>query len=156
MNPRRLLQSPEFNLGVFTFLLNLVWEFWQIPFFVGMADQPHWLGVKICTQSTLGDVAILLVAFWITAIAAHSRSWILVPRRQDVAIFLGIGIIATALVESVATGPGGRWSYTMAMPRLPIIGTGLLPLLQWLVIPPLVLWFARRQIRGDPHLRHPD
>jgi hypothetical protein len=32
------------------------------------------------------------------------------------------------------------------MPRLPVIGTGLLPLLQWLVIPPLVLWFVRRQI----------
>ena len=149
VNRRRFLQSPEFNLGVLAFLLNLVWEFWQIPFFVGMAEQPHWLGVRICTQSTLGDVAILLAAFWITAIAARTRQWILLPRRQDLAIFLGIGIIATALFESVATGPAGRWAYTTTMPRLPLIGTGLLPLLQWLVIPPLVLWFARRQIRGD-------
>jgi len=156
LNPRRLLQTPEFNLGVFAFLLNLVWEFWQIPFFVGMGEGPHWAGVKICTQSALGDVAILMTAFWVTAIAARSRNWILLPRRQDVAIFLGIGLIATALFESVATGPAGRWSYTIAMPRLPIIGTGLLPLLQWLVIPLLVLWFARRQINGDPLRRRPD
>jgi len=136
--------------------MNLVWEFWQIPFFVGMGEGPHWAGVKICTQSALGDVAILMTAFWVTAIAARSRNWILLPRRQDVAIFLGIGLIATALFESVATGPAGRWSYTIAMPRLPIIGTGLLPLLQWLVIPLLVLWFARRQINGDPLRRRPD
>jgi hypothetical protein len=149
LNLRTFLQAPEFNVGVFGFLLNLAWEFWQIPFFVGMADQPHWLGVKICTQSTLGDVAILLAAFWITAIAAHTRNWVLLPRRQDLAIFLGVGIIATMLFESMATGLAGRWAYTMNMPRLPVIGTGLLPLLQWLVIPPLVLWFARRQIKGD-------
>jgi len=97
-----------------------------------------------------------MTAFWVTAIAARSRNWILLPRRQDLAIFLGIGLIATALFESVATGPAGRWSYTIAMPRLPIIGTGLLPLLQWLVIPLLVLWFARRQINGDPLRRRPD
>jgi hypothetical protein len=149
LNARRFLQTPEFNLVVFAFLLNLVWEFWQTPFFVGMAEQPHWSAVKICTQSTLGDVAILLAAFWITAMAAGHRDWILLPRRQDMAIFLGIGIIATMLFESMATGPAARWSYTIAMPRLPIVGTGLLPLLQWLVIPPLVLWFARRQIKGD-------
>ena len=33
---------------------------------------------------------------------------------------------------------------TMPMPRLPILGTGLMPMIQWLVIPPLVLWFVRR------------
>jgi len=41
---------------------------------------------------------------------------------------------------------GSRWAYSEAMPHLPVLGTGLLPLLQWLVIPPLVLWFIRRQI----------
>jgi hypothetical protein len=32
------------------------------------------------------------------------------------------------------------------MPRLPLLGTGLAPLLQWLLIPPLVAWLVRRQI----------
>jgi hypothetical protein len=31
------------------------------------------------------------------------------------------------------------WSYTAAMPVLPFIGTGLTPLLQWLVVPGLAL-----------------
>ena len=111
-----------------------------------MADQPHWLGVKACTLATFGDAAIALTAFWIAAIFARTRNWILLPRKQDLPIFVGVGVLATILSETLATGSLGRWAYTDAMPRVPIIGTGLLPLLQWLVIPPLVLWFVRRQI----------
>ena len=149
MNLQRLLQTPEFNILVFSFLLNLAWEILQVPFFRGMADAPHWLGVKACTQATVGDVAITLTAFWIAAIFARTRNWILLPRKQDFAIFIGVGILATMLFEILATGPLERWAYTDAMPRVPIIGTGLLPLLQWLVIPPLMLWFVGRQIDGS-------
>jgi hypothetical protein len=34
------------------------------------------------------------------------------------------------------------------MPIVPPFGTGLSPLVQWLVIPPLVLWMTRRHLRG--------
>jgi len=37
------------------------------------------------------------------------------------------------------------------MPVLPILGTGLLPLLQWLVIPSLILWQLGKQC--DPQKR---
>ena len=140
------LKTPEFNVVVFSFLLNLVWEFWQVPFFRGMADQPHWLGVKACTQATFGDAGISLAAFWITALLARSRIWILQPNRWNIAVFLGVGIVTTIILEGMATGAFQRWNYSDAMPRLPILGTGLLPLIQWLLIPPLVVWFVRRQI----------
>ena len=141
-----LLQAPEFNVAVFSFLLNLVWEYWQVPFFREMADQPHWEGVKACTLATFGDAGIAVAAFWITAIFAKTRSWILRPRNSDIAVFLGFGILVTIVFEAVATGVLARWSYNDAMPRLPILGTGLLPVIQWLIIPPLVIWFVRRQI----------
>jgi len=141
-----LPRTPEFNVLVFSFLLNLAWEYWQVPFFRGMADQPHWLGVKACTQATFGDAGISLAAFWITALLARSRIWILQPNRRDIAVFLGVGIAATIIFEALATVVLGLWAYDDAMPRLPLLGTGLLPLLQWLALPPLVLWFVRRQI----------
>lgn len=34
------------------------------------------------------------------------------------------------------------------MPVVPVIGIGALPLLQWVLLPPLILWFARRQLAG--------
>lgn len=137
---------PEFNVLVFSVLLNLAWEIWQVPFFRGMADQPHWLGVMACTQATFGDAGIALAAFWVTALVARTRRWIMQPGRSDVAIFIGVGLAATIILEALATGALNRWNYSDAMPRFPILGTGLLPLLQWLTIPPLVLWFVRRQI----------
>ena len=146
MKPGKILQTPEVNVVIFSFLLNLAWEMWQVPFFLGMADAPHWQGVKACTRATAGDAAIALAAFWVAAALARNRHWILTPRKRDLAAFIGTGLIVTIVLESLATEVLGRWTYAEAMPRLPIIGTGLLPLLQWLLIPPLVIWFARRQI----------
>ena len=146
MKVQEFLRTPELNVMVFSFLLNLVWEYWQVPFFRGMADQPHWLGVKACTQATFGDAGIALAAFWIAAFFARTRSWIMQPSKSDIAIFIGAGLITTIMFETLATGLLQRWAYNDAMPRLPITGTGLLPVIQWLVIPPLVIWFVRRQI----------
>jgi hypothetical protein len=39
--PAAFFRIPEFNVMIFSFLLNLAWEVWQVPFFRGMADQPH-------------------------------------------------------------------------------------------------------------------
>ena len=156
----RLPSTTEFSVLVFSFLLNLAWEVWQVPFFRGMADQPHWLGVKACTQATFGDAGITLAAFWVTAIFARTRSWIMQPGRSDIAIFIGVGLVVTIIFETLAIGVLERWAYVDAMPRLPVFRTGLPPLLQWLVIPALVLWFVRRQpgaplpVRSSPDPRH--
>jgi hypothetical protein len=48
--------------------------------------------------------------------------------------------------EALAIGPLARWSYAPAMPTLPILGTGVVPLLQLIVLPPLTIWFVRRQL----------
>jgi hypothetical protein len=42
----------------------------------------------------------------------------------------------------------GRWGYTDTMPTLPLTPIGLVPLAQWLVLPPIILWLAQRQLRG--------
>lgn len=143
--PAALFRTPEFNVVAFAFLLNLPWEVWQVPFFRGMAEQPHWIGVKACTLATFGDAGIALIAFWATAFFARTRHWLTQPGRLDTALFIGVGIVATILMEALGTGVLDRWTYSDAMPRLPVIGTGMAPLLQWLVIPPLVLWFVGRQ-----------
>lgn len=141
-----LLDAPEFNIVAFSFLLNLPWEYWQVPFFQGMADRPHWEGIVACTRATFGDTAISLAAFWIVAAFVRTRYWVLKPRAGNVVAFATVGVAATVVLEYLATGSWGRWAYSDAMPRVPVLGTGLVPLLQWLVLAPAVLWLVRRQI----------
>ena len=143
---KRALDLPEFNVAIFAFFLNFVWEFWQIGWFADIASASHLDGVKICTAATFGDVGIALVAFWVTSISEKSRSWVRKPTKRNVMGFAFVGIVVTVLFEWLATGVLDRWAYAESMPTLPVLGTGLLPLMQWIVIPPLVLWFVRRQL----------
>lgn len=136
---------PETNVALFAFLLNLPWELWQIPLFKNMPSLAHWDGVILCTRTALGDAVIALLAFWLVAAVSRTRDWLRRPSAVTLGAFVAVGLIITIALEYWATQIGGRGEYAEAMPRLPLLGTGLAPLLQWLLIPPLVAWLVRRQ-----------
>lgn len=143
-NPSRFL--PEAYLAGVAFFLNFAWEMWQIPFFVGMSTISHWDGVVRCTLATAGDVLIMLLAFYAAAAAAGGRGWFLTPSRLAVGVFLGVGLVITAVAEHIFTGSLARWEYSSLMPVLPVIGTGVVPLLQWIVTPLISLATLRRLV----------
>lgn len=141
---------PEFNVVLFAFLLNYPWEFIQAPLFEGMAERPHWQAVKTCTQAALGDAVIMLIAFWGVAALNRSRAWIAAAGRRDVGIFLAIGVAITVAIEWMVQHGWWltSWNYSASMPVLPGLEVGLVPVLQWLVLPPLVSVLVGRQLRG--------
>jgi hypothetical protein len=143
---RRLIDTPEANVAIFAFLLNLPWEFLQVPLFAGMPSAGHWSAIQVCGRATLGDVVITLTAFWVVAAWARARRWILSPTPRQVAGLVAVGVLITIVMEWLATRVLGRWAYAEAMPVVPILGVGLSPVLQWIVLPPLVVWFVRRQL----------
>jgi len=57
-----------------------------------------------------------------------------------------VGVLITVVMERLATGPLGRWAYADAMPVVPVLEVGLSPLLQWIAVPPLIVWFVRCQL----------
>jgi hypothetical protein len=57
---------------------------------------------------------------------------------------LGSGLAYTIFSEWLNTEIRDSWAYTEWMPTLPLIGYGLAPFAQWLLVPPLALWWARR------------
>lgn len=151
MQPRRtsrIVEAPELNIAFFSFLLHFVWEMWQVPFFADMPSTAHWSGVAICTRATLGDSVMAVAALWAGGAPRRNRRWLLTPRWREVGLYLGTGLVLTVAFEWLATGPLERWAYGPDMPRVPWIGTGMLPLLQWLVVPPIALWITARQLRG--------
>lgn len=78
------------------------------------------------------------------------------PDLHSILVFITVGIVITIVLEWHATVLQQRWAYGELMPTLPILGTGLAPLLQWLILPPLILWFARRKVLAECYLQQLD
>ena len=146
INLSRWLNLPELNVAIFSFLLNFFWEIRQMPYFRVSSEFSYTDIINNCTLATFADAGISVTAFITVAAIAKSRRWIFQPNWWQVSVFILVGIIITIIFEALATGVLNRWQYGEAMPTLPVLGTGLLPILQWLIIPPLIIWFVKRQL----------
>jgi len=76
-----------------------------------------------------------------------TRRRIINPVRWQKVLFIAVGLVVTIALEILDTRVLDRWHYAEAMPIVPGIRIGLLPAPQWLFLPPLALWFVRRQLR---------
>ena len=140
--------TPEFNVATFALLLNFAWEILQAPLYAGMAGMPHAQVTKACLQATFGDMVIMLLAYGAVAASARSRRWVVAASRWQLSCFVAIGVAITVTIEWLATQGHWvkSWNYLPAMPLLPGTGIGLAPLLQWVLLPLLTVWFVRRQL----------
>ena len=148
INTNKILNAPELHIAIIAFLLNFVWELLQMPLFAGFVDFQYYQVILHCTKATFGDVVISLVAFAGACLITRSRMWIISMNKSGVVSFLAIGLVITIVFELLATGPLNRWEYGELMPMVPIIGVGVSPVAQWVILPLLVLWFVKRQIIG--------
>jgi ABC-type Fe3+-siderophore transport system permease subunit len=143
---QRLLNLPELNIGIFSFLLNFFWEIQQMQFFQISSEFFCLDMIQNCTLATVGDVGISLTAFWVVAVLSKSRQWFRNSHWWQLSSFILVGVAITAIFEALATGVLNLWEYADIMPVIPFFGTGLLPLLQWLLIPTIIIWFVKRQL----------
>ena len=143
---------PELPVAGFGFLLHFVWEMLQVPWFTGMLEASHGSVVWLCVRATLGDVLILLAAFWTGSAVVRERGWLVTTRRVPAVVTVATGLVITVIFEWLATGALGRWNYADSMPLVPVVGIGLTPFLQWLLLPPIILWLARIHILGSTAL----
>ncbi|HAA44264.1 hypothetical protein ACLUEY_13475 [Vreelandella aquamarina] len=149
MKLRVVRSAPELHVALFAFLLNLPWEFLQVPLYVGMPTMPHWQAVQACAQASLGDVLIALTAYWAVSGWRRRRHWLRDYGAKEILGFVLVGVGLTVALEWHATIATQRWAYAPLMPTVEWLGTGLSPLLQWLILPPLILWMARRHLLGS-------
>lgn len=123
--------------------LNLVWEIGQLPFYT-LWQKGSWqeIGYAVA-HCTVGD-ALITIAGVIALLAFNRWRWPM-PGRQS-AIFLGsfvaLGVAYTIFSEWLNTAVRKSWSYSDLMPIVPPLGTGVAPLLQWIVVPMLAFWLC--------------
>jgi len=69
------------------------------------------------------------------------------PSWRELVGFSAVGVAITAVIEWLATRGhwAQSWVYSSVMPVIPGLEIGLSPLLQWVILPPVAVWFVRRQ-----------
>lgn len=121
------------SFALLVFALHFGWEMTQAKWFVEMEHLPFWSSVIVCFRAALGDTFITAISFLVAGAVASSTSWPVGGRLvMAAATFLVVGIAVTIGYEVFALSTG-RWRYSPQMPTL--FGIGLLPLLQWTVLP---------------------
>jgi hypothetical protein len=60
--------------------------------------------------------------------------------------FVLVGIIFTIISERVNVHVLRSWTYNQSMPLIPLLEVGLTPLLQWMMIPPLIILLVRHHL----------
>lgn len=138
-----LLQWAVLALG-----LHLLWEIGQLPFYTLWAETDAWRIALYVAHCTLGDVLIATLAYLAVALTWRRVDW---PRQRPWsggAMLLALGLGYTVFSEWYNVYRLGSWAYAGAMPQ--ILGIGLTPLLQWLIVPVVMLVLWRRFRRKSP------
>lgn len=76
--------APEVDVLILSFPMHSAWEFLQAPLFRSMEPLSHFEGILVCLQATLGDMALVLVAFWTTCLVTGTRHWPVLDRHDRI------------------------------------------------------------------------
>lgn len=122
------------HVGLLT-AMNLVWEFAQMPLYTlwttGTGSEIIYAGL----HCTVGDAMIGGSALLAAQMLAAPTRWPQQGRARVLLIALAIGLTYTVFSEWLNIEVRGAWAYSELMPVIPLLGTGLTPLLQWLTLP---------------------
>lgn len=139
----RWRSTPEVRLVTLGLPLSLLWEIAQFPLYT-VWHQNDWgyilYGLAHCT---LGDLLILVITYELVALLNRNRHWIDDRIMVNGLLFTLAGLGYTIFSEITNVRVKGTWGYTELMPIVPVIGVGGMPFLQWLLIPPILLWLMR-------------
>ena len=141
----RFSRIPEISLCFPSFFLNFFWEVAQTYFYT-MKDAPFNTMLYGWIHCTLGDVILTMLSFWIVSMVSRSRKWLLHWDPRTFIGFILIGIIVTVISELVNIHIFKSWAYNELMPLIPWIKVGLAPFLQWIVIPPAIIFLVRHHL----------
>jgi hypothetical protein len=138
----RQLGGTVAAIFVVAVLGNYPWELAQAPLYVGMESfRAIWWH---CFMASLGDGLLVLGIFAMGWLLLRQQRWFVHPGVQGYGVMMTTGLVLGITVEWVAVHLLGRWMYTPWMPRVPGLAVGLIPVLQMLMLPPLIFSLVAR------------
>ena len=119
------------------------WEMLQAPAFTGMPK--GWLpATVVCGVATLGDGVIVLGLFGLGWFVFRDFRWFVPSRVSRLTTIVIVGIGVQVAMEWIMVYGLGRWGYAERHPVVSFLGVGLLPILQAVVLLPVIFWALAR------------
>lgn len=135
----------------FVVAANLAWEIAQLPLYTLWDEASAGFIVYAVVHCTAGDVMIAFFALVAALLLCRSGAWPGHEYRRVAVVATLLGVGYTVFSEWHNTAVLVSWTYADRMPVLPPLGTGLAPLAQWIVLPPLAFcWAAPRRSTTIP------
>jgi len=123
---------------------HLLWEFLHLPFYTLWDTGSATEILFVVIHCTGGDLLIAAGALTLAVIVFGKHQW---PEQHFLRVAIAaiaFGLIYTVFSEWLNVDIRKTWAYKESMPRLPVFGTGLTPVLQWLMVPTLGFWIVHR------------
>jgi hypothetical protein len=124
---------------------DLLWEVVQLPLYTLWTTATVQRQAFAVLHCAAGDVMIAGLTLLVALSLLAPVDWPQGGMRLVWIATVGLGSGYTVYSEWLNVHVRGNWAYSELMPTVPIVGTGLSPLLQWLVVPTLALWLAARR-----------
>jgi len=123
---------------------SVAWEFAQMPLYTLWETGTRAEIVFAALHCSVGDWLIAAGSLALAAALAGGRTWPHQHYARVAALAVALGLAYTIFSEWLNIEVRQSWAYRDAMPRLPLLGTGLSPVLQWLILPTAGFWLLAR------------
>lgn len=131
----------------FSFLIFGMWEWLQTPFFTDITNEINSI-IWYRLHCTIGDIMILGISIIIWSFFKKNWTWFFAPDRFDYLAITLMGTSYTGFSEILNVVIRKSWGYSDLMPLIPGTNIGVIPTIQWLILPSLTLYICARFIRG--------
>jgi hypothetical protein len=131
--------------ALFIGLTNLVWESLHLPLYTLWIEGELGDLVFAVVHCTAGDVMIAFATLGMALLLVGNIRYPCMRFNRALGLTIGSGIAYTLFSEWLNVSIRQSWAYSDLMPVVPIIGTGVSPIAQWIFLPLLGLLWARRK-----------
>lgn len=128
-------------------ILHVAWETLQLPLYTIWNTATVGEIAFAVLHCTAGDVAIAGLSLLMALVIVGNLAWPSERFFPVMAATIVIGIGYTIYSEWLNTVVRKTWEYSELMPTVPLLGTGLSPLLQWVILP--TIGFAAIRYRQE-------
>ena len=138
------------NITVWSFILHFAWEMLQMPLFFNMSLS--WQSTLFCTLASVVDTIMVLLIYCGFATLLNDSWWMIKPSPYLLVILVLVGGAGAVLAELLHIKLG-TWSYSSEMPIMPALKVGLVPVLQFMLLPG-VIYFIALSFKDLNHSKH--